>query len=54
VGEGAIIMADVGSRCIVSAGAVVIKPAPDASVLGGNPARVLARPDAASDCVAVS
>jgi acetyltransferase-like isoleucine patch superfamily enzyme len=41
VGEGAIIMADVGSSCIVSAGAVVIREMPDRSIIGGNPARVI-------------
>lgn len=41
IGEGAIVLADVGRRCIVSAGAVVTDPAPDDSVVGGNPARVL-------------
>lgn len=41
VGEGAIIVADVGSHCIVSAGAVVTKEMPDHSLIGGNPARVI-------------
>jgi acetyltransferase-like isoleucine patch superfamily enzyme len=41
VGEGAIIMADVGASCIVSAGAVVIHQMPDRSIIGGNPARVI-------------
>ena len=41
VGEGAIIMADVGSRCIVSAGAVVTKHMPNACLIGGNPAHVI-------------
>ncbi len=41
VGEGAIIMADVGRQCIVSAGAVVSKEMPDSCLIGGNPARVL-------------
>jgi acetyltransferase-like isoleucine patch superfamily enzyme len=41
VGEGAIIMANVGRRCIVSAGAVVTKEMPDNVVIGGNPARVI-------------
>jgi len=41
VGEGAIIMADVGEGSIVSAGAVVTKKMPPSSVIGGNPARVL-------------
>ncbi len=41
VGEGAIILADVGRGCIVSAGAVVLKEVPDACLVGGNPARVI-------------
>ena len=47
VGEGAIIMADVGGACIVSAGAVVVKKMPDRCVIGGNPARVLKELDSA-------
>jgi acetyltransferase-like isoleucine patch superfamily enzyme len=39
VGEGAIIMADVGARCIVSAGAVVIREMPAGFLVGGNPAQ---------------
>ena len=41
VGEGAIIMADVGERSIVSAGAVVVKDMPSHTIIGGNPARVI-------------
>jgi virginiamycin A acetyltransferase len=41
VGEGAIIMANVGSDCIVTAGAVVTKEMPSRVVIGGNPARVI-------------
>ena len=41
IGEGAILLADVGARAIVSAGAVVVQPVPDGCVAGGNPARVL-------------
>jgi len=41
VGEGAIIMADVGTRCIVSSGAVVIHAVPDRVLVGGNPAHVI-------------
>ncbi|MGH8209568.1 MAG: acyltransferase [Steroidobacteraceae bacterium] len=41
VGEGAIVMADVGAHCIVSAGAVVTRKMPDACLIGGNPASVL-------------
>jgi virginiamycin A acetyltransferase len=41
VGEGAIIMADVGRECIVSAGAVVVKEMPDACLIAGNPAQAV-------------
>lgn len=41
IGEGAIILADVGNGCIVSAGAVVVHPVPAMSIAGGNPAKVL-------------
>ncbi|NNE35813.1 MAG: acyltransferase [Rhodothermales bacterium] len=41
IGEGAIILADVGASSIVSAGAVVVTAAPDNCILGGNPARIL-------------
>lgn len=39
VGEGAIIMADIGSDSIVSAGAVVIEAMPSRVLIGGNPAK---------------
>ncbi len=41
VGEGAIILADVGEGCVVSAGAVVTRSMPGQSIVGGNPAQVL-------------
>ena len=41
IGEGAIIMADVGERCIVASGAVVTSQVGDGQVVGGNPARVI-------------
>jgi len=41
VGEGAIIMADLGSGSIVSSGSVVIHAAPDQVIVAGNPARVI-------------
>lgn len=43
VGEGVIVMADVGSDCIVCAGAVVTGAMPDGALIGGNPARMLKR-----------
>jgi acetyltransferase-like isoleucine patch superfamily enzyme len=42
-GEGAIIMANVGPRCVVGAGAVVIKEVPESTVVAGNPARSIGR-----------
>jgi acetyltransferase-like isoleucine patch superfamily enzyme len=41
IGEGAIIMADVGEQCIVSAGAVIVNDMPRACLLAGNPATVV-------------
>jgi virginiamycin A acetyltransferase len=41
IGEGAIVMADVGKRCIVGAGSVVVHAVPDGAVVVGNPACAL-------------
>ncbi len=41
IGEGAIIMADVGEECVIGAGSVVTKPIPPWSIAVGVPARVL-------------
>lgn len=41
IGEGAIIMAHVGARSIVSAGAVVTREMPGGALIGGNPATVI-------------
>lgn len=41
IGDRAVIMADVGKKCIIAAGAVVTKPIPDYAVAAGVPARVL-------------
>jgi virginiamycin A acetyltransferase len=41
IGEGAIIMADVGSRCIVGAGSIVTKPVACGFLVAGNPARTI-------------
>lgn len=43
IGEGAIVMADVGSRCIVGAGSVVPRQVPDSCLVAGNPARLIRR-----------
>jgi acetyltransferase-like isoleucine patch superfamily enzyme len=41
VGEGAIVLADVGQECIISAGAVVTKEMADRTLIAGNPARAI-------------
>jgi acetyltransferase-like isoleucine patch superfamily enzyme len=43
IGEGAVIMADVGQGCMVAAGAVVAAPLPDGVMVAGNPARYVRR-----------
>lgn len=41
IGNGAIIMADVGSKSIVAAGSVVVHPVGDRVIVAGNPASVI-------------
>ena len=41
IGEGAIVLANIGENCIVSAGAVVVTETPENSVVGGNPGRII-------------
>ncbi len=41
VGNGVVLMADVGRHAIVAAGAVVTKPLPDFCIAAGVPARVI-------------
>jgi acetyltransferase-like isoleucine patch superfamily enzyme len=48
IGEGAIVMADVGESCVVAAGAVVSRPVENGEVVGGNPARVISVADSSS------
>ena len=45
IGEGAIVLSDVGEKCIVSAGSVVMRPLPNNYMASGNPARLLNRQD---------
>ena len=45
LGNGSIVLADVGDRCVVAAGSVVIDAVPDDSIVGGNPARIIRRRD---------
>jgi len=41
VGNGTIIAADIGKKCVVGAGSVVVKRIPDFAVVVGNPARII-------------
>lgn len=41
IGNGALIMANVGRKCVVAAGAVVTQDVEDYSVVAGNPARII-------------
>jgi acetyltransferase-like isoleucine patch superfamily enzyme len=41
LGDGAIVMADIGRDCVVGAGSVVVDPLPDRAIAVGNPARVV-------------
>jgi acetyltransferase-like isoleucine patch superfamily enzyme len=41
IGNGSIVMADIGTKCVIGAGSVVIEPIPDYAIAAGNPARVL-------------
>jgi acetyltransferase-like isoleucine patch superfamily enzyme len=41
VGNGAIVMADIGAHAVVAAGAVVTKAVPSLAIAGGNPAKVI-------------
>jgi len=42
IGEGAIVMADVGDDAVVGAGSVVVTPVPAGATVAGNPARPIA------------
>jgi acetyltransferase-like isoleucine patch superfamily enzyme len=41
IGNGAIILADVGAHCVIGAGSVVTKPVEDWSIAAGNPAHII-------------
>lgn len=44
IGEGAIILADVGRDCVIAAGTVVTKAVNDSQTVGGNPGKLLKKP----------
>lgn len=41
IGNSSIIASDIGDRCVIGAGSVLVKPAEDHSVYVGNPAKLL-------------
>ena len=43
IGEGSLVLADVGGRCVIAVGSVVFRPVPDGKMAMGNPARVISR-----------
>ena len=52
IGDGAVVLTDVGRHCVIGAGAVVTRPVPDYAIAVGNPARVIRSrlgPDDAGD-----
>ncbi|MFT4788229.1 MAG: virginiamycin A acetyltransferase [Paraglaciecola sp.] len=41
IGNGAMIMANIGEGCVIGAGSVVINDIPDFAIVAGNPAKVI-------------
>lgn len=41
IGNCALIMANIGSHCVVAAGSVVINDVPDYAIVAGNPAKII-------------
>jgi acetyltransferase-like isoleucine patch superfamily enzyme len=41
IGDRALVLANVGERCVIGAGSVVTRPVPDFAVAIGSPARVI-------------
>ncbi len=49
IGEGSMVLADVGEHCVIGAGSVVTKPVPDYAIAVGTPARVVRYRNGAPD-----
>lgn len=43
IGNGALVMANIGKKCVIGAGAVVAVPVPDYAVMAGNPAKQISQ-----------
>ena len=41
IGNGALILANIGKKCVVAAGSVVINDVPDFAIVAGNPAKII-------------
>ena len=41
VGNGALILANIGNKCVFGAGSVVVNDIPDFSIAAGNPAKII-------------
>ena len=41
IGSNAIIASNIGTRCVIGAGSLLVKPAASYGVYGGNPAKIL-------------
>ncbi len=41
IGSNAVVAADVGSRCVIATGSILVRPAESRSVYGGNPAKLI-------------
>jgi len=41
IGNGALVMANIGKKCIIGAGSVVTKDTEDYSIVAGNPAKLI-------------
>ena len=54
IGNGSIVLADVGDECIIGAGSVVVNPIPPWSIAVGSPARVIGDRRAAAAPTAAS
>ncbi|MFD2161875.1 acyltransferase [Paradesertivirga mongoliensis] len=41
IGSNAVVAADVGSRCVIATGSILVRPAENRSIYGGNPAKLI-------------